>query len=602
MTAEIDLFEHAPDPAILMDSAGARLKANAAFRHAFPHALSGARPAWGRVKVPDFVDGARSFEAKAPDGRRYEWRETILPNGTRLAIARDVSDRVDAAETAARAKTMLFATLTHELRTPLNGILGMYEVLAQTQREPAEREYLQTIRQSGEHLLGLITDILDYARLDADSFQLEERPFDPEDLLQSVAELMSPRAFEKGLDICVRIEAGAPTRVAGDEARVRQILFNLVGNALKFTSTGAVALEFGPARAISPVALGPARMRFTVRDTGPGVPPEMQRQVFEEFVQVDSSHARRFGGAGLGLAIVRKLAAMMGGEAGLDTAPGAGAAFWVELPLVMLARDAAPRDLAGLRVVIATQSPLLGRTIASTLVNRGAETQLVSSPNTFAASDKADVVLLDHALADGDITPYTAGGAPIVIMAPQEERALLARYREAGVRHYLVKPLRRLSLAQRVLAAVHDLAEQPANDERVSAKFDLNVLMAEDNPINALVARTLLTRAGCTVRVVENGELAVQAAREGGHDLIFLDLRMPVLDGLEAARRIRALPAPAGRVPLIALTADAGVEERTEALAAGMDDFITKPIEPARLAAVLARFTKKPNSAKVDAA
>ena len=601
--AAFDLFELAPDPAVLLDADGVRVSANAAFRAAFPHAANGARPPWGRIQPPGFVGGERCFEAKAPDGRRYEWRERRLPDGASLAVARDVTERVEAAEAAARAKTMLFATLTHELRTPLNGILGMYEVLAQTQREPAEREYLQTIRQSGEHLLGLITDILDYARLDADSFRLEERAFDPEELLQSVAELMSPRAFEKGLDICVRVEAGAPTRVAGDEGRLRQILFNLVGNALKFTSAGAVALEFGPARAVAPAALGPARMRFTVRDTGPGVPAELQRQVFEEFVQADSSHARRFGGAGLGLAIVRKLAAMMGGEAGLDSAPGSGAAFWVELPLVMLAREAPPRDLAGLRVLVATTSLLLGRTITHMLSARGAETQMVTTASAFAAAPAADVALLDHALAHGDVAPFAAKGAPLIIMAPQEERALLAHYREAGVSHYLIKPLRRLSLVQRVLAAVNDSGEgSGAADERTASAHHLNVLLAEDNPVNALVARTLLTRAGCTVHVVENGERALNAVGADAYDLIFLDLRMPVLDGLEAARRIRALPGAAARTPLIALTADAGVEERAEALAAGMDDFVTKPIEPGLLAAVLARFTKNPNSAKVNAA
>ena len=420
----IDLFDFSPDPAVLLAADGARLKANAAFRRAFPHAASTSRPPWGRINPPDFVGGERSFEAAAPDGRRYEWREQKLPDGTRLATARDVTERVEAAETAARAKTLLFATLTHELRTPLNGILGMYEVLAQTQRAPAEREYLQTIRQSGEHLLNLITDILDYARLDAGSFQLEEHVFDPEEVLQSVAELMSPKAYEKGLDICVRVEAGAPARLIGDVGRLKQILFNLVGNALKFTPEGGVALEARPAG---------SRIRFTVRDTGPGVPSEMKVQVFEEFVQADSSHARRFGGAGLGLAIVRKIAAMMGGEAGLDQAPGAGAAFWVDLPLmVAVPADAPEQELAGLSVLIVAPTPLLGQTIAYTLATHGAIATTAESMEMFDAAEKPDVILLDHKMAQGVIAPFAVKGAPIVIIAPQEERAVLARYREAG--------------------------------------------------------------------------------------------------------------------------------------------------------------------------
>jgi signal transduction histidine kinase/CheY-like chemotaxis protein len=603
----LDLFDLSPDPAILFGADGARLKSNAAFRQAFPHAGSTARPPWGRYNPPPFEHGERSFEAAAPDGRRYEWREKLLGNGVRLAVARDVSERVEAAETASRAKTMLFATLTHELRTPLNGILGMYEVLSQTQRAPAEREYLQAIRQSGEHLLSLITDILDYARLDSDSFQLEERMFDPEEVLQSVAELMSPKAYEKGLDVCVRIEAGIPTRMAGDEGRLRQILFNLVGNALKFTSEGAVSLELRPAGPLSPSALGPARFRFTVRDTGPGIPKDMAMRVFEEFVQADSSHARKFGGAGLGLAIVRKLARMMGGEAGLENAPGVGAAFWVELPLTILQREAPTRDLEGLSVVVATDTALLGRTICATLATHGAEAVTIESAEPYADMPKPDILLLDHTLAQGAVEAFAAKGAPIVIMAPQEERGVLTHYRDAGVRHYLVKPLRRNSLIQRVLAAAHDHADaSEVSDERAAASTpairNLNVLMAEDNPVNALIAKTLLTRAGCIVEVVENGALAVDAVQARAYDVVFLDLRMPVLDGLEAARRIRALAAPAGRVPLIALTADAGAEERSEALAAGMDDFITKPIEPARLAAVLARFTPGPNNATFAAA
>jgi CheY-like chemotaxis protein len=217
------------------------------------------------------------------------------------------------------------------------------------------------------------------------------------------------------------------------------------------------------------------------------------------------------------------------------------------------------------------------------------------------------VILLDHKIAQGAIAPFAVKGAPIVIMAPQEERAVLARYREAGVRHYLVKPLRRHSLIQRVFAAGADLADPPAAiDERAEAMAaqaeEMKVLLAEDNPVNAVVARTLLTRAGCAVDVVENGALAVEAAMNIDYDIIFLDLRMPVLNGLDAARRIRSLVGVKGRTPLIALTADAGAEERAEAFAAGMDDFITKPIEPARLAAVLARFTKDANKATFAAA
>ena len=574
-----DTFEFSPDPAILFGADGARLRTNAAFRRAFPHALSSPRPPWGRVQPPEFVDSERVFEAAAPDGRRYEWRERCLDDGRRIAVARDVTARAEAAEQAARAKTVLFATLTHELRTPLNGVMGMADILAQTATGAAEREYISAIRKSGDHLLTLITDILDYARLESESFRAEEKIFDPEEIAQQIAELLSPRAFEKGVDLSVRIAAGTPRRVAADERRTRQILFNLVGNAVKFTQEGGVLIDVAPA--------GAGKLRFTVRDTGPGVPADMQRAIFDEFVQAD--HTRRFGGAGLGLSIVRKLARALGGDVGLESAPGQGASFWSELPATVIepaAARAAP--LAGLRVMIAAPAKFLGAALAEAISQAG------GAP-TFDASAPADVVLVDATMLKAGF----AVPAPAIVLVPQEDRAALDDYRARGLRHYLVKPLRRASLVGRILAAagrgqaVAPQAPAPAKTHRV--------LLAEDNPVNALIARTLLERVGCAVTIASDGAAAVEAVRTQAFDIVFLDLRMPSLDGMGAARRIRALGGAAARLPLIALTADAGDYERAEALAAGMDDFITKPIEPKRLADILARFTQDENEAKLAA-
>ncbi len=611
--AGLDLFDLTPDPAVLLAPDGSRLRANAAFRALFPHALYGVRPPWGRAQPPDFVDGERVFEASAPDGRRYEWRERRLADGARIASARDVTTRVQAAEQAARARTTLFATLTHELRTPLNGILGMYEVLSQTRLDPAERAYLQAIRTSGEHLLGLITDILDYARLDAESATLEECAFDPEEMVQAAAELLSPRAYEKGLDVCVRVAGDVPARLAGDARRLRQILFNLAGNALKFTAEGGVALEVSmagggaaPKAAIGAgwAGQGRARVRFTVRDTGPGVPREMQMRIFEEFVQADSSHARRFGGAGLGLAIVKKLAGLLGGAAGVESAPGRGSSFWVDLPFQIAAPARAPeRVLEGVSVLVAAPSPLLAAVTAETIIAHGGRAETAADRAQLDKAPAPDVLILDHAIAQGAPAPFLARGAAIIVLVPQEERAALALYREAGIGHYLVKPVRRASLIERVRlaagrapagsdvtppgAGLEDERAAPAGPPRPGAR----VLLAEDNPVNALIARTLLTRAGCAVEVVGDGAAAVAAVAAGGHDLVFLDLRMPVMDGRAAARLIRALPGPPARTPLIALTAEAGEDERAEALAAGMDDFLTKPIVAEQLSRMLARFT-----------
>ncbi|MGE3302590.1 MAG: response regulator [Hyphomonadaceae bacterium] len=579
-SSALDLFDATPDPAALFAADGARLRANAAFQRAFPHAAGATRPPWGRLQPPPFEHGERRFEAPAPNGRRYEWREVQLADGARLAIARDVTERVEAAEQAARAKTMLFATLTHELRTPLNGILGMAEVLSQSQLGAPEREYIAAIRGSGEHLLHLITDILDFARIHAESFEIRESIFDPEETVQSVAELLSPKAQEKGLDISVRIDSAAPLKVLGDESRLRQILFNLAGNAVKFTAAGEVAIEIAPAAA--------GRLRFTVRDTGPGVPEEMRRSIFEAFVQADPSPGRRVAGAGLGLAIVNKLASLLGGEAGLDSGER-GAAFWVELPFAVIEAERRNMTLAGLSALVVSDAPLLAGGLMEGLRAAGAAPRIAKSLAEARAAAKPEILVLDHAVAQGDPQPYLALCSAVIVLVPQERRELLARYREAGAPFYLVKPVRRASLigwgqAARERRAAPTPAPKPPRAE------GLRVLMAEDDPLNALIARTLLERVGCIVDVVENGEAAVAAVRASAYDMAILDRRMPVLDGLAAARRIRALPGPVARMPLIALTADAGEEERAAALAAGMDDFLTKPIEPARLRDVLSRY------------
>ncbi|MDX2235737.1 MAG: response regulator [Hyphomonadaceae bacterium] len=595
--AEEALFDAAPDPMAVFAADGALLRANAAFRAVFRQEIGPRRAPWGRVAPPPFTGDVRSFEAPAPDGRLFEWRERRLPNGHRIAAARDVAARAAAAAETARAKTLLFATLTHELRTPLNGILGMAGLLERAPLDAAAREYLDAIRTSGEHLLDLVTEILDFSRLESGRVMLEEAAFDPEATAQSVAELLSPRAREKHLEIAVIVDPAMPARLVGDEGRLKQILFNLAGNAVKFTPRGGVTLEMAPAG---------ARVRFVVRDTGPGIAPDKQAAIFDAFGQADASHARLYGGAGLGLAIVRKLADALGGAAGVQSAPGHGAAFWVELPFAPApaAGDDVGR-LDGVTVGVLARNDVIARAVVAAVHGLGGTAQQVAGVD--AASPGA-VLLIDHDVAEGDARPYLALGRPVVLMAPQEERHAIAAYRAQGVAHYVLKPLRRRSLSARLLAAAQGAtpsAGSPAapEDDRaaLAPNLGLRVLVAEDNPINALLARTLLQRAGCSADVVGDGEEAVQAAARGGYDLIFLDLRMPRLDGFAAARRIRAASThgDAARPALIALTADAGDAERQAALAAGMDDFVTKPIDPERLTAVVARFTQTPKPGTV---
>jgi signal transduction histidine kinase/DNA-binding response OmpR family regulator len=583
-----DAFDALPDPVAILAADGALLRANPVFRATFRHWIGPQRPPWGRAAAGEFKNGERRFDAPAPDGRQFEWVERLLPDGARLVIARDITRHVRAAEDALRAKTTLFATLTHELRTPLNGILGMAGLLELGKLEPNEQSYVSAIKQSGELLLELITEILDYSRLEAGHVELECAPFDPEATMQSVAELLSPRARDKGLEIGVTVRGDAPTRVIGDDGRLRQILFNLAGNAVKFTESGGVVIEMAPRPN--------GRLRFNVRDTGPGVAPEKQALIFEEFTQADAGVARRHGGAGLGLAIVKKLALAMGGEVGLVSRPGFGASFWVELPLAGAANAEPAPSLEGVRICIVSPSLLLAQTLRSVVVSLGAA--------PVERGEFADIVLFDwHDRVDGEeIDALMRNSRAIIALAPQERRQVIDACRAAGVEHYTLKPVRRGSLVERVRAALGDESARPAPLGRESAPAEqkllgLRVLLAEDNPINALLARTLLTRAGCVVTCAQDGEEAVAAASAAAFDLILLDIRMPRFDGFEAAARIRAGAGPSAGAPIVALTADAGEAERAQAAKAGMDDFITKPIDAARLLTVAARFTERPNAA-----
>lgn len=488
------------------------------------------------------------------------------------------------------------ATLSHEMRTPLNGVLGMAGLLASTPLDPTQRAYLQALQGSADHLLGLVNDILDYAKLEAGEVELEPGPVDLELLLQGVCELLSPRAHARGVEIAWAVDPRLPSLLA-DDGRLRQILFNLAGNAVKLTERGGVLLTAD--RLHQGSRKGPVRVRFRVRDTGPGVQAEDAERIWGEFAQADAGV--RAGGAGLGLAIVRRLADACGGAVRVGAGEGGGAMFDFEaaFPAAGAAEDSAP--LAGL---------VVGVVSANAIVREAAARQVeASGGRSVAADDLAEfdgpgcaAVLVDA----GEEGPPAAAPAepPAIVLLPPERRERIETFKAAGYAGWLIKPLRRRSLVERVLAAagqgasVAPICRDGAEDERAKTApaLNLRVLLAEDNPVNALLARALLTQAGCSVERVGDGEEALSALAAAAFDLVLMDVRMPRLDGLAAARAARKRGIT---TPILALTANAFEEDRRAALEAGMNDFLTKPLDPQALRAALIRWTSAGEQARL---
>lgn len=558
-------------------------------------------------------DGARLFDQKIASGageRWIAWREVIVSGeqGREIqAVGRDVTARVaaehaladarDHAESASHAKSRFLATVSHEIRTPLNGLLGMTDLLLDTELTPEQTTYVEAAKASGEALLALIEELLDVTKIEAGKLDLEARPFSLAALIEETVELLAPRAQAKGIEIASFVDERLPARVTGDAARVRQVLLNIAGNAVKFTETGGVAViaELGADNAIC----------LCVRDTGIGIAPEDQARVFRDFEQADSSSTRKFGGSGLGLAISKRIVERMGGTIALQSAPGAGSTFTVNLPLH--AAPGAPEiafaapDLSGQSVLIIAAGEIEASLIARRLGRWGARTATAADMAIAIAllpERRWDALLVDLPLASAlAAQPRIDVPRRIVLIRPGE-RSELSTMKAAGYSGYLVKPVRAVSLAAWLTAqgpleqAVAEAADEPAN---APAEKGLSVLVAEDNDINALLARALLTRLGHRPTIAPDGAATLEAwqvARAAGtpYDLVLMDVQMPVMDGLTAARRLRASEAEGAQspVPIWALTANASTEEREAALLAGMNGVLTKPLDRERLRDALA--------------
>jgi signal transduction histidine kinase/DNA-binding response OmpR family regulator len=605
------------DVIVRRDAAGQVIYANDAYER-LAATQSHAPTVLEQGPVTALPDGTRVHDQKidSPDGPRWiAWRDVVIRDAASGAsetqsVGRDITDRAEAeralaqardqAEAANRAKGRFLAMVSHEIRTPLNGILGMSDLLLDTPLQPQQTSYAKAIKTSGDTLLSLIEEILDFSKIEAGRLDLEARPFALGALVEEIVELLAPRAQAKGLEIASAIDNRLATRVVGDASRLRQVLLNLAGNAVKFTQSGGVAILAEPGRK-------PDEVSFRVRDTGIGIAPEAQARIFEEFEQADGGMTRKFGGTGLGLAISRRIVERMGGTLGVESAPAAGATFGFTIALPRAEENdtatAGSPSLARQTILIVSPSVIEAPLVAQQLNRLGARTSVVPDAAVARAvlpEQHWDALLIDRLIGLEDAAALVhelPGAAHRIVLLTPAERHELDTLKKAGFTDYLIKPVRAASLAARFgKAPGADRDDLMAADRGDAAQAkSLSILVAEDNDINALLASALLARLDHRATLVPTGAAAVEtylAAQAAGtpYDVILMDVHMPDMDGIEATRRIRAAEAASGarRTPIVALTANAFSEDRETCLAAGMDDFLVKPLDRERLTEALA--------------
>jgi len=590
---------------------------------------------------PDYREAAESFYRRQFQGREsmtYFEFPMIAKSGVRIwigqnvlaiqdgdqiagyeAVARDITERKgmeqelararDAAIESARAKSEFLANVSHEIRTPLNGVLGMTELLMHTPLTPEQREYAEALRSSGDTLLTVVNDVLDLARIESGKLTIEMIDFDVDDVVEAVIETFAVRAAAKRLKLRVFIAPDVLRLLRGDAHRIRQILLNLVGNAVKFTDRGEVIVTvMQPAHDEISVTL-----RFLVTDTGIGIPTAAQRRLFTPFTQADGTTTRKYGGSGLGLAVSKQLTEAMGGEIGVLSVENEGSTFWFELPLAKQpASELQPSrgwDLTKFRALLVDSNEVNRFMVARHLGATGIaidEVDGVADALAAARAQHYDLVVFEMQLPDDDglalaraIRGFDAKTRLLLMTQFGKRRSDIAAFHAAGVDAFLMKPIRRTQVcdtATRLLLGDIAPAESaPPQDATHAASA--RVLLVEDNAVNQLVALGQLRRLGHECIVAARGSEAIDAIRDGSFDLVLMDCQMPDMDGYEATRRIRQMGGTAGRTPVIAMTAHALPGEREKCLSAGMNDYLAKPVSLEQLGAVIRLWASKPSTA-----